>query len=90
MRILHYSLGLYPGRTGGLNRYATDLIKEQSKKHEVALLYPKGFRWWQRKCAVSKSVMKDGIKCYGLVNAEPVPLMYGIKNPKEFQNRKIT
>ncbi|MDE5570987.1 MAG: hypothetical protein K2I86_02890 [Prevotella sp.] len=72
-----------------MNRYATDLIKEQSKKHEVALLYPKGFRWWQKKCAVSKSVIKDGIKCYRLVNAEPVPLMYGIKNPKEFQNRKI-
>jgi len=40
MKILHYSLGLFPYRTGGLTKYATDLMLEQSKdKHEVHLLY---------------------------------------------------
>ncbi len=88
MRILHYSLGIYPHRTGGLNRYCTDLIREQSKTHKVALLYPSGYSIWQRKCHVSKPNKRDGIIYYRLINAEPVPLLYGIKNPKDFYGKK--
>lgn len=90
MRILHFSLGLYPSRTGGLNRYATDLMHEQSKEHQVALLYPNGYRWWKKRCFISKPHIKDGIVCYRLVNSEPIPLLYGIKNPKSFLGRKVS
>jgi len=90
MRILHYSLGLFPYRTGGLNKYCTDLMKEQSKEHKVALLYPNGYRWWKRYCFVSKPCDWDGISCYRLVNALPVPLLYGIRQPKDFYGKKIS
>lgn len=33
MRILHYSLGFPPLRTGGLVKYSVDLAKEQSQKN---------------------------------------------------------
>lgn len=90
MNILHYSIGLFPNRRGGLNRYATDLIEEQGKKHKVALLYPNGYRWWKKRCFISMPQIKDGITCYRLVNSEPVPLLYGIKNPLSFQGRQIS
>ena len=90
MKILHYSLGLYPHRAGGLNKYCTDLMREQSKNHEVSLLYPNGFRWWKKQCFVSKPTIRDGITCYRLINALPVSLLYGIKNPKDFYGRRIS
>lgn len=40
MRILHYTLGLPPFRSGGLTRYASDLMEEQTKHNEVFHLYP--------------------------------------------------
>ena len=80
MRILHYSLGMYPKRAGGLNRYCTDLMKEQILLgHEVALFCPSGFRWWQRECFVSKSFCQDNVSCYKLVNSLPIPIMYGVR-----------
>ena len=89
MRILHYSLGLFPHRLGGLNRYATDLMQEQSKECDVALLYPCGYRWWQKKCFVSKRKVQNGLVLYKLVNSFPIPLLYGIKNPKKFTGKPI-
>ena len=41
MRILHYSLGLPPYRSGGLTKYCTDLMVEQAKSNdEIFLLFP--------------------------------------------------
>lgn len=84
MTILHYSLGLFPSRSGGLNRYATDLMIEQAKNHKVALLYPNGYNLLFRRCYVSKQKEKNGIILYRLVNAHPIPLFYGLNNPKDF------
>lgn len=90
MKVVHYSLGLFPHRTGGLNRYATDLMREESKVHDVALLYPSGYRWWEKNCFISKSQIKDSIMCYRLMNAEPVPLLFGIKKAKNFYGQRIS
>lgn len=90
MNILHYSLGLYPHRTGGLNRYATDLIMEQSKEHNVAILYPCGYRWWRRKCFVVQSAKIGRISVYKMINAHPIPLFWGIRKPAPFINRDIS
>lgn len=90
MRIIHYSLGLYPHRTGGLNRYVTDLIREQIKNNQVALLYPNGYEWWKKECSISKPQIKDGIVCYRLKNALPLSLLYGIKSPNLFTELKIS
>lgn len=32
MKILHYSLGLPPYRTGGLTKFATDLMEQQIRE----------------------------------------------------------
>lgn len=90
MRIVHYTLGLYPERTGGLNRYATDLIKEQSKNNDVCVIMPGRWKPWQKYCSISKVNIINGIKCYGLVNALPQPLLMGIKNPKDFIDKPIS
>ena len=41
MRILHYSLGFPPYRTGGLTKFTMDLMRQQVKDgHIVTLLWP--------------------------------------------------
>ena len=41
MKILHYSLGFPPYRTGGLTKFNYDLMIEQVKEgNDVALLWP--------------------------------------------------
>ena len=41
MKILHYSLGFPPYRSGGLTKFCMDLMEQQIKDgHEVALLWP--------------------------------------------------
>lgn len=90
MRILHYSLGIYPHRTGGLNRYATDLMREQSKDNDVALLYPGRYWFWQCKSRISSPKLIDDVKCYQLVNALPQSLLFGIRNPQDFIRQHIS
>ena len=90
MNILHYSLGLYPHRSGGLNRYATDLMMEQSREHNVAILYPCGYRWWRRKCYVSQSSNFGSISVYKMINSHPIPLLFGIRRPGSFVNKDVS
>ena len=90
MKIVHYTIGLYPYRSGGLNRYATDLVKEQAKENDVSLLIPGG--WWpfRGKCSISKARKQQGVECFYLNNALPLPLLYGIRKPNDFVKRKIS
>ena len=82
MRILHYTLGFPPYRSGGLTKYAEDLMQTQSKLgHEVVALYPSGISIFHKKCHVKKEYSNSGIKIYETVNPMPVPLLYGIKDP---------
>jgi len=90
MRILHYSLGIFPHRSGGLNRYATDLMRELSKNNDVALLYPGEYRFWQYKSHVSSLHKIDDINCYQIVNALPQSLLFGIRNPQDFIKKPIS
>lgn len=80
MRILHYTLGLAPQRSGGLTLYSTDLMREQSKQHNVMLLYPSQYRWWSSQ--IKWKQKSDSV--VALINALPVPLLYGVSNPKDF------
>lgn len=76
MKILHYSLGLPPYRSGGLTKYCCDLMESQvSRGHEVALVWPgsmfghfsfKKRRDWQ------------GIANYEILDPLPVPYDEGI------------
>ena len=43
MRILHYTVGFSPYRSGGLTRYAKDLMVSQRRfGYDVAAFYPSG------------------------------------------------
>lgn len=88
MRIVHYTLGIYPHRVGGLNRYASDLMMEQSKEHEIFVIIPRN-SFWGRRCSLNSVGKKGGVTCYHLKNAMPLPLFYGISNPKKYINREI-
>ncbi len=81
MTILHYTLGLPPQRSGGLTKYSTDLMIEQSKYHDVMLLYPAGYQWWSRRISWSQGEPFHRIDTIRLVNTLPIPLLYGVISP---------
>ncbi|MFI3314334.1 MAG: hypothetical protein R3Y04_01540 [Rikenellaceae bacterium] len=85
MRILHYTLGFPPQRSGGMTKYATDLMIEESKQHKVALLYPSGYSFWSRKIKW-KQTFRGEIERFGLINTFPIPLLCGIKTPAHFRS----
>lgn len=82
MNILHYTLGLPPYRTGGLTKYATDLMAQQVKSgNNVSVLYPGDFIPWNFTKTYIKEKRYSQIAAYEIKNPSPVPLFYGIKNP---------
>lgn len=88
MKILHYTLGLPPYRSGGLTKYATDLMQEQVKEgHNVNLLFPGGVDFTLRtRIKVRKSC--NGIMPYEIMNPLPVSLYHGICSPQKFIPKK--
>lgn len=88
MKILHYSLGLPPYRSGGLTYYAKDLISEQIKQGcEVSLLYPGGITI-SGKSRIRKKQDENDVKVFEIVNPLPVPLYHGISEPSMFMPTK--
>lgn len=86
MRILHYSLGLPPYRSGGLTKYCTDLMVEQAKSNdEVFLLFPGKMNFIKYRDAKIKFYRNyKKVKVYELINPLPVPILKGVSNPKLF------
>lgn len=85
MKILHYTLGLPPYRSGGLTKYTNDLMKEQVQNgDEVFLLFPGQITLGSKKSTIKKYKIVEKIKVYELINPLPVPLMKGINIPTEF------
>ena len=81
MRILHYTLGFSPYRSGGLMKYAEDLMHAQKRLgHLVVALYPGGTSFFHSRCFVHIDKAYEGIETYEMTNPLPVPLMYGIKD----------
>ena len=89
MRILHYSLGFPPYRTGGLTKFCMDLMKQQIKSgHEVALLWPgqMGFVFH------NVTIRDDGVEHYGdamirsfeVINPLPISYDEGIREFDKF------
>lgn len=87
MRILHYSLGLPPYRSGGLTNVSITLMEEQSKTNDVFLLWPGNKKIFSQKIAIKKSTKFKNIQTYKLVNPLPVSLMEGVKNPEKFMSK---
>lgn len=84
MKILHYTLGFQPQRTGGLVKYAEDLMLEQiAQGYQVAALYPGNIRLLSKKVGIKK-VSSRQFECYELLNSLPLALFGGISNPTAF------
>jgi glycosyltransferase involved in cell wall biosynthesis len=84
MKIIHYSLGFFPYRTGGLTRYAEDLAKEQAKEHIVAMLWPGEIKLFTREIKIKKKKSVDNVLNYEIINPLPVTVTGGIKEPELF------
>ena len=85
MKILHYTIGFSPERTGGLVGYATDLMMEQKKQnHEVFALYPSNQFFFGNEPKIRKKKDRAGIQTFGLINSLPLALFGGISNPNDF------
>lgn len=89
MRVLHYTLGFPPYRSGGLTKYAIDLmITEQGLGNNVCALYPGTISLWRKKCSIRRMKEYKGIKNFEIVNPLCVPLLYGTKKPYDFYNEE--
>jgi glycosyltransferase involved in cell wall biosynthesis len=85
MRILHYTLGLPPVRSGGLTKYAVDIMAEQTKDNVVIHLYPGNIDIVNRETRITKNKkITSSIEHFQLINSLPLPLFRGIKQPEDF------
>lgn len=85
MKILHYSLGQPPYRSGGLTKYATDLMLEQKRMgHEVYNIYPGRIGLRNNQIKLKKDKSNEGVEIYEIVNPNYVPLLNGVVNPEDY------
>lgn len=83
MKILHYFLGFPPYRSGGLTKYATDLMLAQSLKGDLVMaLWPGQMKIINKKMDIKPQKKYENIENYELINPLPISLDEGIKNVK--------
>jgi glycosyltransferase involved in cell wall biosynthesis len=79
MRIVHYTYGIPPRRTGGLIKYALDMAKtQQSAGHDVTLLYPGKFSGKDYGRTSFRHTEYDGLPAVEIINPLPIPMTGGI------------
>lgn len=94
MKILHYSLGFPPYRTGGMTKYCMNLMYEQVKAGNlVSLLWPGIIKDYTSKINVKKRKkyeLGENYYCdnFELINPLPVSLLDGIKDIDSFTREK--
>ena len=85
MIILHYFLGFPPYRTGGLTKYAFDLMLSLKEKgHDVLALWPGEIKSYKSNPRIKKRKSISGIDNYEIINPLPVSLDEGICNFEEY------
>lgn len=85
MKILHYFLGFPPYRTGGLTKYAFDLMKFQiADGNEVLALWPGQIKRYSAQPGIKERKRVDGIRSIELLNPLPVSLDEGINEFEAF------
>lgn len=88
MRILHYFLGFPPYRSGGLTKYATDMMVGQAERgDDVYALWPGRISLLPiflhisgRKVKIKKRGVINGVTSCEIINPLPVPLDEGIND----------
>ncbi|RRS10804.1 glycosyltransferase, partial [Escherichia coli] len=74
-----------PNRSGGLVKYAIDLMNEEADlNHEIFSLYPGRYNPIKKTKIKYEKTLSNGIKVFELFNSLPLPLFGGIKKPKDF------
>ncbi|APR27975.1 hypothetical protein BTW26_02635 [Pediococcus acidilactici] len=87
MKILHYTLGFPPKRSGGLVRYAQDVIEEEANEgHDVSVLYPGKVTVFNKEMRIQTKDATHKINMYELINSLPLAIFGGIKDPKDFMD----
>ena len=88
MKILHYTLGFPPSRSGGLVEYSLSLMQEQSKSGDnVFCLYPGRINFFNNSTKIRRDKNKDNITTFELVNSLPLAIFNGIKTPEDFYEK---
>ena len=84
MKIIHYFLGFPPYRTGGLTKYAFDLMKSQvTDGHEVMVLWPGEIKKYSVEPKIRECKRVEGIRNFEIINPLPVSLDEGIVTGKQ-------
>lgn len=85
MKILHYFLGFPPYRTGGLTKYAYDLMESQvADGHYVMAIWPGQIKRYSAEPEIKKRRSIEGIQNYEIINPLPVSLDEGINEFEAF------
>ena len=85
MKVLHVVLEYPQNKTsGGLTRYAVDLVKEQSiQGMSVCTLQPGYFDWWG-KTRIRKVEYDKNVEVCKVVNPLPIAIPFGVREPGNY------
>jgi len=85
MKILHYSLGFPPYRTGGMTKFCIDLMQQQRLEgHEVALLWPGEMKLLNKNMKIKYCGRVADIVSFEVKNPLPISYDEGIIDIKAF------
>lgn len=91
MRILHYSLGLPPYRTGGLTKYCMDLMLTQKEQGlEAALLWPGQICCINKTVRIKKKKTWNSIDNFEIINPLPIALDEGVLNVPAYTRQIVS
>lgn len=87
MKILFYTLGFPPYRSGGLTKYAYDLSNGLLRYgQEIYMLWPGRINSFKKFGVYTKKVAETGIYSCEIINPLPVPLDEGVREIPLFMN----
>ena len=85
MKILHYFLGFPPYRTGGMTKFAYDLMRTQLEQgSDVVALWPGQIKLLSSSIIIKPSKVVEGIKNFEIINPLPISYDEGIANVVAF------
>lgn len=88
MIILHYFLGFPPYRSGGLTKFATDIMCTQSENgNQIYALWPGKISAKTDKIRIKRHGFYKSVNNYELINPLPIPLDEGVISPKEYMHK---
>lgn len=89
MRIMHYSLGIPPLRSGGLTKYFWDFVKKSNNVSEIEniIVYPmKRFKkdLVYKEISLTNKLENNVIPCFEMSTNLTIPVVFGIRNTESY------